>query len=153
MSNPVQDTIEREITVRAPKERVFKAIIDPAQIVKWFPDAVEGSFDEGERPIFDFGKYGKYRILIIANRPHDYFAYKWTPGSYYLPDGFLGDVLTVPHTFVEFFLNDCPEGTLVKLKESGFASLPAEQIEVSLKDNNEGWDYMMASLAKFLAEA
>jgi len=58
----MQDTIVREITVKAPKERVYTAITDPTQIIKWFPDAVEGKLEAGERPVFDFGEYGKNQI-------------------------------------------------------------------------------------------
>lgn len=38
----MQDAIIREITVKASQERVYQAITDPAEIIKWFPDAIEG---------------------------------------------------------------------------------------------------------------
>jgi len=31
----MQDTITREITVKATKERVYRAITDPVQVVTW----------------------------------------------------------------------------------------------------------------------
>ena len=34
--------------------------------------------------------------------------------------------------------------------ESGFASLPAEVYEQSLKDNTEGWQFMLDRLQKYL---
>jgi len=146
----LQDTIEREIVVRAPKERVYAGITDPAQIVQWFPDGIEGKLEPGERPILDFGKYGKSAIYVVAAEPYDYFAYRWVPGSVPVPQGFLGDVLAQPNTLVEFRLEEVPGGTRVSLVESGFASLPAEVYQQSLKDNTEGWQFMLDRLQKYL---
>jgi hypothetical protein len=36
--------------------------------------------------------------------------------------------------------------------ESGFASLPAEVAEKSLKQNSGGWDYMLGRLEKHFTE-
>ena len=145
MSTTIQDVIERSITVKAAKERVFGAITDPKQIINWFPDAVEGTIEPGSRPIFDFGTYGKVELYITAVDPYDYFAYKWVPSG----DG--GDVLAQKHTLVEFRLEETSEGTLVRLTESGFASLDPDQIAARYKDNTEGWEYMFDRLEKLFA--
>ncbi|HEY0867227.1 MAG TPA: SRPBCC family protein [Fimbriimonas sp.] len=147
----MRDTIEREIIIRAPVERVYNAIAEPEQIVRWFPDAIEGRLKPGERPTLDFGEYGKSSIYVEAAEPHHYFAYRWRPGSDSLDTG--GDVLQQPNTLVEFRLEPVAEGTRLKLTESGFASLPAEVYEKAFKDNNEGWDYMLDRLAKYAAQA
>jgi uncharacterized protein YndB with AHSA1/START domain len=152
MNSTLQDSIERQITVRAPKERVFQAISDPEQIVKWFPDAVEGSLDLGSRPYFDFGSYGKVQVFVEAVEPNDYFAYRWLTGCDEVPGGYTGDVNDLANTLVEFRLEDTPDGTLVRLKESGFASLPADRAERALKDNSGGWDSMMSRLETYLAQ-
>ena len=149
MNSTLQDTIEREMVIRAPKERVYNAIADETQIVQWFPDSMEGKLTPGERPVFDFGEYGKAPIYVVAADPHHYFAYKWLPGANYMPEGIEGDVLRVPHTLVEFRLEDVPDGTRLRLKESGFAGLPPEVYEVAIKDNSGGWDYMLDRLNKF----
>ena len=77
----MQDRIEREVVLKAPTERVYQAIADPTQIVKWFPDGVEGSMEKGSRPVFDFGSYGKVGLYVVAADPHSYFAYRWVPGE------------------------------------------------------------------------
>lgn len=151
MVTTMQDTIEREIVIRAPKEKVYNAITDPAQIVKWFPDTVEGKLEPGERPIFDFGQYGKSALYVVAADPHDYFAYRWIPGGVHEYKDFMGDVLAEPNTLVEFRLEEASGGTRVRLMESGFASLPAEAYAQSVKDNTEGWAYMLDRLEKYLA--
>jgi uncharacterized protein YndB with AHSA1/START domain len=140
----MQDTINREITVKAPKEKVYQAIADPKQIITWFPDEIEGSLEVGERPILNFGQHGKNQIYIEAANPFDYFAYRWVPGS----TGFMGDVLSVPNTLVEFNIEESAEGTKVSVKESGFTSLPTEVAEASFKQNSDGWGFMVGRLEK-----
>ncbi|RYX80996.1 hypothetical protein EON83_26060 [bacterium] len=143
----VQDTIQREIAIKAPKERVYAAIADPTQIIKWFPDAVEGSLEIGERPVFDFGEYGKNRIYVEAAQPHEYFAFRWIPGS----NHFMGDVLSTANTLVEFHIKESDGLTQVTMIESGFASLPTEVAEESLRQNTDGWGYMLSRLEKEFA--
>lgn len=144
----MQDVITREIKIKAPKERVYKAITDPKQIIQWFPSAVEGgTLAVGARPIFHFDSLTT-QIYVEAANPFDYFAYRWVPGD----AAILGDVLAVANTLVEFFIEELPEGTKVILKESGFASLPAEIAQASFKDNDGGWDLMMGRLEQYLGK-
>ena len=147
MNTMIQDTIKRELVLRAPKKRVFEAIADPKLIVNWFPDKVEGTMRKGEMSTFDFTDYGKVAIHVIASDPHDYFAYRWVPSVGATQD----DPLKYPNTLVEFRLEEVSDGTKLTLTESGFASLPKDVIEKSLSDNNEGWDIMIARLEKYMA--
>jgi uncharacterized protein YndB with AHSA1/START domain len=140
----MQDVIKRSVTVKATKERVYRAITDPKEITTWFPDAIEGgTLEVGQRPIFVFeGESHKAQTYIEAAQPFDYFAYRWVPGS----AGIIGDVLSVPNTLVEFHIEESSEGTRVTVTESGFASLPAEVAAKSFEENNGGWEYMMNRL-------
>jgi len=150
MNSTIQDCIEKEIVVRAPKERVYAALTTPEQFVKWFATAVEGTFETGERPSLDFGEYGKFKIYVVAANPHDYFAYRCVDCSVHSPHGFDGDVLAEPNTLVEFTLVEVEGGTKLHLKESGIASLPSEVIEHTLAGQSEGWDFMLGRLLGYL---
>ena len=143
----MQDSLTRDILVKASKEKVYAAITDPKQIIIWFPDAIEGgTLEPGQKPIFIFGKEGQHKsqIHVESAKPFDYFSFRWVPGS----TGMLGDVLTVPNTLVEFFIEELPEGTKVTVKESGFSALPAEVAENSFNQNSGGWEFMMKRLEK-----
>jgi uncharacterized protein YndB with AHSA1/START domain len=142
MVTMMQDTIEREVTIRAAKERVFNAIVDPEQLTCWFPKAVQGKIEKGGEPVFSFGPGHDYQVNVIALDPHDYFAYRWATS----PTGFVGDVLPHSNTLVEFRLQEVPEGTLVRIKESGFASLTVEDLEKVYADHIGGWEYMLPRL-------
>ena len=145
----MQDAIVREITLKASQERVYQAITDPTEIIKWFPDSVEGgTLEIGQEPIFSFeGASHRRRIHVEAANPYGYFAYRWVPG----PSGEgAGDVLSIPNTLVEFSIEAVAGGTKVTLKESGFASLLQSEAESSFKDNSGGWEYMFDRLATLL---
>jgi uncharacterized protein YndB with AHSA1/START domain len=138
----MQDKIEREIIIKAPKEQVYAAIADPAQITSWFPDVIEGELQEGEQPVFVFAGHGKAQTYVEAMQPYEYFAFRWIPGG----SDFLGDVRTVPNTLVEFHIEDLGDTCKVKMTESGFASLPPEMAEASFKQNDGGWTFMLDRL-------
>lgn len=144
----MQDKIEREITIKAPKERIYEAIADPKKVVQWFPETLEGSYQVGESPIFGFGEHGKNQVYIVDAKPHEYFAYRWVPGS----NHFMGDVLSVPNTLVEFRIEESGDACKVTLTETGFSKLPAEVAEESLKQNTGGWEFMLDRLEKLFTE-
>ena len=142
----MQNVIRREIKIRAKKEKVYEAISNPKLVVKWFPETLEGEYAVGKQPIFGFGEHGKSQVYIEAANPHDYFAYRWVPGA----NHYLGDVLAVANTLVEFRIEDQGEDFCqVTLTETGFAELPPEMMESSFKQNSNGWDFMLGRLGKY----
>ena len=147
----MQDSIIKEITVKAPKERVYKAISDANELIKWFPDSIEGSMEVGQTPVFVFeGGSHKASVYIEKATPTDYFSYRWVPGG---SNSFTGDVSTVPNTLVEFTLEEMGDETKVTVKESGFSKLPAEVAEKSFSDNSGGWQYMLDRLEKLFIQS
>jgi uncharacterized protein YndB with AHSA1/START domain len=145
----MQDVITREIVVKAPKDRVYRAITDPKQIVTWFPDKIEGILEVGEKPIFVFTEHShRAQIYVESAKPFEYFAYRWVPGG----TDVIGDVLTLPNTLVEFIIEESADGTKVTLKESGFSTLPPEVAESSFNQNSGGWEYMIGRLEKELSK-
>lgn len=146
----MQDTIRREVSIKASKEKIYDAIANPEKVVLWFPDSVEGPYKKGEQPLFDFGEDGKDRVYIVDAVPCDYFAFRWVPGS----RNFTGDVLSVKNTLVEFRIREDADGLCtVTMTESGFASLPAEIMDTSYRENAEGWTDMLDRLVRYCPTA
>ncbi len=143
------DKIEREVVIKAPITKVWKAITDPTQFCSWFSEGVEGDFEVGSQPVLDEGKYGKVRIAIVGREEPHYFAWRWVSGMEFVPQGFLGNPLEMPHTLVEFRLSEEGESTRVTLIETGFANLPEKYAAENLNDNTGGWDYMLARLTEW----
>ena len=139
----MQDAINREITINASKERIYEAISNPERVIKWFPTTLEGDYSVGSQPIFGFGEHGRNQIYVVAARPYEYFAYRWVPGASH----YLGDVLAVPNTLVEFNITELTDDACkVTLTESGFSSLPTELMEEAFNQNSGGWDFMLNRL-------
>ncbi len=145
----MKDKIQREIMIKATKERIYDAIANPEQVVLWFPETLEGSYKVGERPILGFGEHGKNQIYIEDAKPHEYFAYRWVPGS----NHFLGDVLTVANTLVEFRIEELKDNSCkLTLTETGFATLPINLAEKCFTQNSGGWEFMLGRLGKYFEE-
>ena len=53
----------------------------------------------------------------------------------------------------EFRLADARNGTRLTVVESGFASLPDDIRENSLRNNTQGWDEQMGNIQKYLETA
>ena len=133
----MQDSIKREITISSSKERIYEAIANPEMVTQWFPETLEGNYAVGEQPVFGFGEHGKNQVCVVAAQPYEYFAYRWVPGA----NHFLGDVLSVPNTLVEFCIEEQADGSCkVLLTESGFAALPEDIGEAAFKQNSGGWE-------------
>lgn len=146
----MKDTIEKKILIKASREEIYDAIANAEKVVKWFPDSVEGKYEKGEQPIFGFGEHGKNQVYIVDAKPHEYFAYRWIPGS----NHFTGDLLKQKTTLVEFRIEEEKEGICrVTMTESGFASLPADVIEKSFQQNTEGWEFMLGRFEKYFQAA
>jgi len=145
----MQNVIKREIVINASKERIYHAIADPEQVVLWFPETLEGHYEVGAQPIMGFGEHGRNQIYIVDARPCSYFAYRWVPGASH----FLGDVLSVQTTLVEFRIEEHgADSCKVTLTESGFAELPVEVMEQAFKQNSGGWDFMLDRLVKYFTD-
>ena len=145
----MRDHVEREITIRAPIERAFAALTDPALFPTWGPERVEGTIAPGERPVFDFGPSGRVAVYIVALDAPRYFAYRWVQGVSD-PETLLADPLAGPHTLVEFHLETIDGGTRVRVRESGLAALPslAGRDDHAVEPMSEGWGLMLGALAR-----
>ena len=145
----MQNIIQREISINASQDRIYEAISSPEKVVLWFPETIEGDYKSGEQPIFGFGEHGKNQVYIVDAVPVEYFAFRWVPGG----NHFIGDVLSVATTLVEFRISKEQDGACtVSLTETGFASLPQDIAEASFKQNSGGWDFMLGRLESYFAD-
>jgi uncharacterized protein YndB with AHSA1/START domain len=133
----VDDRIERELQVKAPMERVWEVITDPAYVSRWFGDTAEIDLRPGGPALFGWTEYGNTAHAVVerVEPPHE-FAFRWARESGVAVDA--GE-----STLVEFSLSAVDGGTLLRLVESGFTD------EGHLKGNNEGWDAELSELVAF----
>jgi uncharacterized protein YndB with AHSA1/START domain len=140
----MQDTIERTIEIPVDIETVWSALTTADGIREWFGDEAEIDLSPGGEARFGWTAYGSssHAIVVAVMRPHG-FSYRWAASG-------SERVETGPSTLVEFTLSSTDDGTKVTVRESGFASLPPEIIEDSLRENTLGWKSEMQDLHDYL---
>ncbi len=154
---PDHDTIEAEIFVAAPPERVFQALTDPSQMPRWWGQAGMYRITECQADLRPGGKWysvgvgadgTSFRVdgeYLEVDPPH-LLVHTWTPSF-----------SNTPGTVVRWELEPRPvhnlqaqgphkagTGTAVKLRHSGFAG-----DEKACKDHAEGWKRVLVWMQAF----
>ena len=152
--------IEKQVRLRAPVSRVWRAIADSQEFGRWFGiqlagpfvagQTITGRFEEGldEAAIAEYQKRlglppSKVRLppenvvfcTVERIEPERYFSFRWIP---YGVDA-EADLQNEPTTLVEFRLEPAGEGTLLTIVESGFDRVPAHRRERAFRMNEGGW--------------
>ena len=147
------DRIEKQVTLRAGRSRVWKALTDAKQFGEWFRVKLDGPFVAGQPvsgSILHPGyEHVRFTAWVEGIEPESYFSYRWHP---YAIDPAV-DYNSEPTTLCEFRLADAPEGTLLTLVESGFDALPPERRDVALRMNSGGWEAQLEKNIRAYVEA
>ena len=145
------DRIEKTVTLRAPRTRVWNAIADSAQFGEWFRVKFTGSFVEGAtvRGQILIPEYRHVTMEMEVERiePERYFAYRWHPHAV---DPKV-DYSQEPTTLVEFTLEDAPGGTRLTIVESGFDRVPAARRAEAFRLNDQGWSEEIGNIERYVA--
>lgn len=132
------DRIQREIIVSAPASRVWALVSEPGW---WIGDGRSLSRehrDERGLSIVDHPAYGAFAVRVESIEPERYAAFRWA-------SEFRGqDPADGNSTLVEFWVEPTDEGTVLRVVESGFASLSTseEARRRAFEDNTSGWRTM-----------
>jgi uncharacterized protein YndB with AHSA1/START domain len=133
----VDDRIERELRIKAPIERVWTVLTDPAYVARWFGSKAEIDLRPGGAAMFGWDDHGDGHAVVERVEPPREFAFRWAREH----DVPFEQAPTT--TLVEFSLSPADGGTLLRLVESGFAD------ETHHKENSGGWDAELAELVTF----
>ena len=156
------DRIEKQVVLKAPIDRVWRAISDAKQFGTWFGVELDGPFVAGKpvtgciRPTrvdADVAakqqQYDGLRLQwhVEAIEPMRRFAFRWHP---------FGIDKTVdyshePTTLVELELAEVAGGTQLTIRESGFDQIPLERRAKAFAANDGGWTKQAELLATYLA--
>jgi uncharacterized protein YndB with AHSA1/START domain len=144
------DRIEKEIVLRAPRSRVWRALADAEEFGAWFGMKLEGAFAPGARSRgqIDIEGHGNVVIEIAIERmdPESRMSYRWHP---YAVEANV-DYSSEPTTLVEFHLEEVAEGTRLTVVESGFDSIPAARRALALRMNDAGWAAQLKNIARYV---
>src|SRR5260370_31653164 len=138
MSPTDTDRIEREILLRAPRRRVWRALTDSAEFGAWFGVKVEGTFAPGAhvRGAITHPGYEHVVLDITIERmePERLFSWRWHPHP--VEPGV--DYSAEPTTLVVFELADAPGGSRLPGGESGGDQVPLPRRSQAYRVNRVG---------------
>jgi uncharacterized protein YndB with AHSA1/START domain len=157
----VPDIIEKRVVLRAPCERVWRAISEAKQFGAWFGVEFDGEFKIGTRLIGRIAPtkvdsevarlqqpYAGFPFEFHIERiePMSLFSFRWHPFAVERNVDYSAE----PMTLVEFRLEVVAEGTLLTIRESGFDSIPLERRAKAFTSNEGGWTHQLKLVEKYL---
>lgn len=157
------DRIQKNIVLRASRERVWRAISNAKQFGTWFGVEFEGDFVAGSRlkgrivPTKVDAEIAKsqepysgmaFDFFVERIEPMRLFAFRWHP--YAIEPG--QEYSKEPTTLVTFVLEDAPGGISLTITESGFDQIPLERRAKAFAENEEGWTAQTQLIQKYLAQ-
>lgn len=146
------DRIEKQIELKAPVSRVWRALTDHREFGQWFRATLEQPFVPGERSRgnMTYPGYEHLKLVMIVEKmePERHFSFFWHPFEIDpAKEGTAEELLNR----VEFRLEKTSTGTLLRLTESGFDKLPADRREAAFRSNDGGWSEQMQNIEKHVS--
>jgi uncharacterized protein YndB with AHSA1/START domain len=147
------DALEKEIVVRAPRAKVWKALTDSQEFGTWFNAVLDDPFvpNQPARGRITHPGYEHLKIEMQVERiePEHHFSFRWHP---YAIDPQV-DYSQEPMTLVVFDLEEIAEGTRIRVKESGFDQIPLARRAEAFRMNANGWAGQLKNLARHVEPA
>jgi uncharacterized protein YndB with AHSA1/START domain len=153
--------IRKQVLLRAPRPRVWKALTDAREFGAWFGMKLDGPFAAGRTMRGTIAMttadpavakmqepYVGRPVELVVERiePETRFVLEWHPFAIE-PDV---DYSHEPMTTITFTLDETPEGTLLTVVESGFDAIPIARRAAALRANDGGWAAQMDLIRKYL---
>ncbi len=152
------DRIEKSAVLRAPLQRVWRAISDSGEFGTWFGMSVDGPFVQGETvgctmsaTAMDEEIAAQQRELegeafpmhVVTVEEPTRFAFRWNP----VPGPEYAELTTL----VEFTLTEVDGGVLLEIVESGFDAVPAEHRTSAFENNSHGWATQLDLVGRYVS--
>jgi uncharacterized protein YndB with AHSA1/START domain len=140
------DRIEKQIELRAPIERVWRALTDSNEFGMWFRVKLDGPFVAGEittgHITYPGYEHLKWQVVVKQMEAPRLFSFEWHP---YAVDPNV-DYSREPATLVEFRLEPTATGTRLTVVESGFDALPSHRRDEAWRMNDGGWSIQIQNI-------
>ena len=146
------DRIEKEIVMKAPRARVWRALTDAAEFGKWFGVEMKDTFTPGARATGKITHPGYEHLTLDMTvermEPERLFSWRWHPYAVDPKRDYSGE----PTTLVECELTDVPGGTRLRVVESGFDRVPLSRRDEAYRMNTDGWTVQVQNIARYVDE-
>jgi uncharacterized protein YndB with AHSA1/START domain len=138
----VPDEVRKELTIAASRERVWRALTEADELLRWFPDRsaevdlrpggtfrLEWESNEGDTGVFE------------EIEPPSRLVFRWW------------QVGTEYRLRVEIMLEEIPDGTRLVLVERGFRAFAEDRRSEIWAGNDDGWSKELEELRAYLEAA
>jgi uncharacterized protein YndB with AHSA1/START domain len=146
------DRIERQIELKAPVSRVWRALTDYREFGEWFGAKLDGPFVPGQvsRGNITYPGYEhlKWEAVVQKMEPERLFSFTWHP---YAIDP-KTDYSNETPTLVEFRLEKIASGTLLVITESGFDKVPSDRRLEAFRMNDSGWAEQLKNIERHVTQ-
>ena len=153
MTVDITDRIEKQIMLRAPRSRVWRALADAGEFGRWFGVELAGPIAPGARlrgrVTYPGYEHVPFEITIERVEPERLLSWRWHPNNVD-PDV---DYSAEPTTLVVFELDDVDGATQLTVVESGFDGIPLARRAEAYRGNEEGWTGQMLAIERHVAGA
>jgi uncharacterized protein YndB with AHSA1/START domain len=146
------DRIEKQVVLRAPRSRVWKALTDAKEFGEWFGVELLGPLAPGalvRGKITHKGyEHVPFELAVERMEAETLFSWRWHPYAHEPGRDYSGE----PTTLVVFELHPHAEGTLLKVVESGFDRIPADRRAEAFRMNEHGWTQQVQSIERHVGK-
>jgi uncharacterized protein YndB with AHSA1/START domain len=142
----MSNSIEKQIELKAPPSRVWRALTDYREFGEWFRVKLDGPFVAGEvsRGHITYPGYEhiRWEARVVRMEPETLFSFTWHPYAVDPAADYSGETPTL----VEFRSQEIPGGTLLRVVESGFDKIPAGRRMEAFRMNDGGWEEQIKNI-------
>jgi len=148
------DRIEKTIDLKAPIDRVWRALTDHREFGAWFGVQLDAPFAPGQASRGRMGKADcghddvRWNAVVQKMDKPRLFSFTWHPYAIDPKVDYSGEA----QTLVEFMLEKIDGGTRLKVVESGFDKLPAHRRTEAFPKHQMGWDIQAQNIARHLGD-
>jgi uncharacterized protein YndB with AHSA1/START domain len=155
------DRIEKIIFLRAPLERVWRAVSNSTEFGTWFgmkfdapftagtvmnavivPTKVNAEVAQSQKPYEGMS----FEITVERIEPKRLLSFRWHPGAVERDVDYSAE----PTTLVTFTLEEVAGGVMLTVTESGFDQLPLERRAKAFAQNDQGWTMVVKLIEEYL---
>lgn len=145
--------IHRTIEIKAPPERVWRALSSVEELSAWFQVKIEGKLapnnDVWMTSVHPQHAGQRFQVWIKEMTPPQRMVWEWHPGEI---DPKL-DYSREPRTTVTFILEASGKGTRLSVSETGFDEISLARRAKVYEDNKQGWAEVLVWLQKYVEAA
>ncbi|MET3233808.1 UNVERIFIED_ORG: uncharacterized protein YndB with AHSA1/START domain [Burkholderia sp. 1263] len=146
------DRIEKQILLKAPRSRVWRALSNAEEFGAWFGVNFSGKQFVTGQSVQGNITYPGYEHLVMdvtveRIEPEHHLSWRWHPAAVDVSV----DYSVEPTTLVVFELTEVDSGTLLRVVESGFDQIPAARRDEAFRMNSGGWEQQLVNIEKHVA--